>query len=80
MYKAVFLLNPIGEFLTFKDAFKALYDVICEGIVKQILTWQTLETTTWIEPKEESPISFYAARDIMCEMGYLVDGKWVDNV
>lgn len=78
MYRAIYQLKNLGEFPTLSLAFKAIYDAIKKEEVR--LTWQVLETTIWIE-QDESPVSysFYEARDIMCDNGYLVDGKWVDQ-
>ena len=77
MFEATYQLKSLGSFLTFAEAFKAIYDAI--RLDKQ-LSWQVLETTTWIESDAAlciSPIMFYEARDRMCKEGYLVDGKWV---
>lgn len=75
-YEAIYSLKSLGLFSTFVEAFKAIY---VETKKSPSIDWQILETTVWIINKKgsNSPIFFYDARDIMCEMGYLVDGKWV---
>ena len=76
MFKAVFAMKEIGVFDIFHEAFKAIYDAIKNST--EPLTWQVLETAVWIE-NNGSPITFYDARDIMCDQGYLVDGEWVEQ-
>jgi hypothetical protein len=77
-YDAVYELKSLGLFSTFAEAFKAIYDEIKKS---SVISWQILEIATWITNEDSggAPISFYDARDIMCEIGYLVDGKWVEK-
>lgn len=64
-------------FETFSQAFKAIYDAIRK---EKVLLLQMLETTIWIEQIGTPYIyPFYEARDMMCKMGFLVDGKWVSE-
>lgn len=75
MYKAVYQLKELGTFETLHEAFKVIYDAIKK---EKVLLWQMLETTIWIEHGTPEPYSFYEARDLMCQAGYLVDGKWIE--
>lgn len=77
MYKAVYAMNTLGWFDTLPEAFKVIYDAIKK---EENISWQVLDTATWIKNDVSLiPLTFYEARDIMCEQGYLVDGHWVDN-
>ena len=76
MYEAIRNLKSLGEFETFPEAFKAIYDSIKKN---PPITWMELASVTWIKNEISLlPISFYDARDLMCRQGYLVEGKWVD--
>ena len=83
MFEATYQLKSLGKFQTFVEAFKVIYDTINDAIkLNEPLSWQVLETTTWIESDSDnaiSPIMFYEARDKMCREGYLVNGKWVNK-
>lgn len=77
MYKAVFELKELGTFNNLASAFKVIYDAIDKA---KELTWQILETAIWIEVMDSNPpiiYSFYEARDMMCKLGHLVNGRWV---
>ena len=78
-FTAVFAMETVGSYNTFPEAFKVIYDKITllfsEG---KKLSWQVLETTVWIETPEQIPVYFPEARDRMCQVGYLVNGKWVN--
>ena len=76
MFEATYQLKSLGKFSTFAEAFKAIYDAVKSD---EQLSWQILESTTWIESDEapSRPTMFYEARDRMCQEGYLVNGKWV---
>lgn len=78
MWKAVFALKELGEFGTFPEAFKAIYDEIKK---QKTITVIVLETATWIIRSGSNKVSilFNEARDLMCDEGYLVDGKFVEN-
>jgi len=76
-WKVTFAMKEIGCFDTFKDAFVALY---CAIKKESSLTYQLLETATWIisDVPQAVPIYFYDARDMAYNMGILKDGKLVD--
>lgn len=76
MFEATYQLKSLGKFPTFAEAFKVIYDAIKSD---EHLSWQILETTTWIESDEALPTMFYEARDRMCREGYLVNGQWVNK-
>ena len=77
MYKLVYELKSLGTFETFSEAFKVIYNAIKK---EKVLSWQMLETTIWIEQIGTPFIyPFYEARDMMCRMGFLVNGKWVNE-
>ena len=78
MYTATYSMEDIGDFDTFAEAFKAIYDKIQAALdSEEGLCWQLLETTIWIKTPEGLPVAFYDARDRMCKEGFLVNGKWV---
>ena len=82
MFKAVYSLKEIGSFETFKEAFKALYDIVQAELGKVTLSWQILEAATWIENTSQMinlPVLFFDARDIACDKGWLVNGKWQEE-
>ena len=77
MFEATYQLKSLGKFSTFAEAFKAIYDAVKSD---EQLSWQILESTTWIESDAALcvlPTMFYEAKDRMCKEGYLVNGKWV---
>jgi hypothetical protein len=77
-YFAIYNLKILIEDVSFKQAFKAIYDEIQKEIEEGQLTYQSL-TCCWIKDKNSDlPIMFYDARDIACKKGYLIDGKWAD--
>ena len=75
-WKAIYNLEEIGCFNTFKEAFTAIYYAVKK---ESVVTWQLLETALWIiaDLPEANPIYFYEARDLACEMGILKDGQLV---
>ena len=81
MWTAIFLMKEIGKFPSSSEAFKAIYDAIHKEIKTRSLTVQALETTIWIieEGAQKGPIYFNEARDMMYDMGYLFNGKWIEN-
>ena len=79
MWTAVFQMKEIGEFSTAPEAFKAIYDAIHEEMKTGPLSVLLLETATWIVAEGSgNHIYFNEARDMMCDLGYLVNGKWID--
>ena len=80
MFETTVGMKVVGEFDTFKLAFKALYESVME-LVKGGCALQILETTVWIVDNDMEtpiPVMFYDARDHACEQGWLVDGKLVE--
>jgi len=75
MFEAVYGLKTIGNFNTFKEAFKALYDAI---LIDKDISIQILETATWIEA-DDIPIPFFDARDVACRYKWLINGKWQEG-
>ncbi len=75
-WKAIYNLEEIGCFDTFKEAFTAIYNAIKK---EPTLSVQLLETTIWIiaDGINANPIFFYDAKDLACEMGILIDGKLI---
>lgn len=73
-WNAVYNLEEIGCFSTFKEAFMAIYHAIKK---EPVLSVQLLETAAWImaDGQNAHPIYFYDAKDLACEMGILVNGK-----
>jgi len=76
MFTATYQLKEIGTFETLAKAFKVIYDAIK---AEKVLSWQILETTIWIKEDEDPiPYSFYEARNLMYQVGHLVNGEWID--
>jgi hypothetical protein len=78
-YKIVIDIKPVCYASSKKLAFKAFLSAVMEGLNnKTIGTFQQLETTCWIEEGEKYLCDFYTARDQAIELGWFLNGKWVE--
>ena len=77
MWEAICLMDTLGEFELFQNAFKAIYD----RLKSEVFSEEVMNDSTWIisTGANAHPIYFWDAKDIMCNMGYLVNGKWIDK-
>ena len=81
-YKAVYAMTDLGTFDDMKSAFKVIYDKM-----KAERTALMAFDATWVE-LVDVPLSyigsryrsFYDVRDHACDMGWVKDGKWVEEV
>jgi hypothetical protein len=79
MFRAVFEMNEVGIYPTLKEAIKALWDRIMEGIKNRTLvTYQVLETTCWIEDGGKHLFDFYGARDYAYDAGWIQNQEWIN--
>jgi hypothetical protein len=83
-WAATVFLEEIGRFSTMKEAAHASFKIIDERLKSnQPLSWMALDTTIWIENVSRTSVrniyNFYEWRDMACENGWIVDGKWIDN-
>lgn len=84
-FKVIVLMEEIGEYDTFEEAFAKFFAVIREKFgTPEMPTLQLLETTNFIEHRVESSllestiecvVDFYAARDFAYKVGLLKEGK-----
>lgn len=80
MYKANYL-NETSEHKTFEEAFEWLYVKMKEGLEKNEISYQSLETMIWIkEPDNIGATYFYDARDKAYMLGLLKNGKLQEKV
>lgn len=80
MWKVTMAMNETKEFENFKDACKCMMEHIQKNIKN--MSWQTLETTYWIEKADyddQPPIMFPVIRDICSNIGWVGKGGWVTN-
>jgi hypothetical protein len=77
---ATVFLKDIGTYATLKEAIHESYKIIQNALATTGLAWMALDTTVWIEDvNKTSYYNFYEWRDLACDKGWLVDGKWIDN-
>ncbi len=77
MYKLTIELKEVGEYKTFSEAFRELYERV-KKMLKDGMALFTLEQTIFIETEIDGikcPLGFYDARDLACEIGLLENGK-----
>ena len=80
MFEAIYNLKKLGNFNSFKEAFKAIYDAILTADPDDSFSYQTLETAVWVKDDNSPfPVMFYDARDRACDEGWIVDGKWINT-
>lgn len=63
---------------SFKEAAKDMMEYVRNLLAGEGVSFQVLETGLWIVQPTRQPLYFYEVRDIACEAGWLVNGKWVD--
>jgi len=67
-------MKELGVFKTFKEAFKCIYDSLINDMPTIMILEQTVNITT---KDRKCYYGFYDSRDIACDAGWLVDGRWV---
>jgi hypothetical protein len=78
-FKLTFEMKEVGTYDSPKDAFREVYNRLTA--MKSIPT--VVFETIWVDvdpPRFPNlPISFYELRDHAADMGWVVDGKWVER-
>jgi len=75
-WKVVVSLEDVGSRKNFKDAVKVFVEKIEEK--RSSLSLRILETGCWIKHSDEDqgPMMFPTIRDMACDLGWLVHGKF----